>query len=64
MFGTNQPSAITTGTDKGSCELCGARAELRPYGPRGENICVKCGLKNKACTERQMDRVLFKEIVQ
>lgn len=38
----------------GTCELCGNVAELRPYGPRGENICHPCGKKNKAATERAM----------
>ena len=30
----------------GECELCGAIAELRPYGPNGENICFECGKKD------------------
>jgi hypothetical protein len=27
----------------GRCELCGAVAETRPYGPNGEDICFACG---------------------
>jgi len=33
------------------CDLCGAIAELRPYGPNGENICFACGMKNQETTE-------------
>lgn len=29
------------------CELCGAFAELRPYGPGGKRICYDCGMKPK-----------------
>lgn len=29
------------------CELCGKTDELRPYGPNGENVCFRCGMKNK-----------------
>ena len=46
------------------CELCGAIEETRPYGPNGERICYACGQKDKACTERQMARVLFGENLQ
>jgi hypothetical protein len=56
--------AISAVTPKAKCELCGASAELRPYGPRGENICFQCGMNDKPQTERQMSRVLFNETVQ
>ena len=36
------------------CELCGAMAELRPYGPNRENICAGCGHKNPEMTRRRM----------
>jgi len=26
----------------GRCEFCGASEELRPYGPKGENVCFDC----------------------
>ncbi|KKL27727.1 hypothetical protein LCGC14_2382230, partial [marine sediment metagenome] len=29
------------------CEWCGKEAELRPYGPKGENVCFSCGMKDK-----------------
>lgn len=32
---TRQPADV--------CELCGTKAELRPYGPNGERICFPCG---------------------
>jgi hypothetical protein len=36
------------------CQLCGKEAELRPYGPNGEWICVECGDKNPEVTRKQM----------
>jgi hypothetical protein len=50
---------IIEGEPDGTCELCGAVDELRPYGPRGERICYDCAMKNRKQTERQMNRVLF-----
>lgn len=44
---------IIEATPPGQCDLCGAIAELRPYGPNGENICFACGEKNKVATEHQ-----------
>ena len=32
------------------CELCGKKAELRPYGPNNENICFECGMKDEKKT--------------
>lgn len=29
------------------CELCGKADELRPYGPKGENVCFDCGMKDE-----------------
>lgn len=45
-------------TAPAKCDLCGKEAELRPYGPNGENICHPCGKKNPAATERAMARYL------
>ena len=45
---------FTTDTAHAQCELCRTVAELRPYGPNGENICVDCGRKDKAGTEKRM----------
>lgn len=42
----------------GRCELCGAVAELRPYGPNGERVCFPCGMKDRAAAERQFGKLL------
>lgn len=39
------------------CDLCGKVAELRPYGPNGENICFQCGEKNPEATEKRFIEV-------
>lgn len=40
------------------CDLCGAIAELRPYGPNGECVCFTCGMKNEpAAVKRFYDRL-------
>lgn len=41
---------------KGLCQLCLARAETRPYGPNGEEVCFSCGMKNERAAERGFDR--------
>jgi len=41
------------------CELCGSIEETRPYGPNGERVCFKCGMKNEPATIRQMNKKLF-----
>jgi hypothetical protein len=56
--------AVIMSTPPAKCDLCGKIAELRPYGPRGENICYECAMKDEATTERQMGRKLFGEEVQ
>ena len=52
---------ISEPTPPGKCEICGKKAELRPYGPKGENICVSCGRKDKPETEKRMRQMLFGE---
>lgn len=44
-----------------TCELCGKTAELRPYGPNGENVCFDCGMKDEECAKRQFSRVVLGE---
>ena len=44
-------------TEPAKCDLCGTVAELRPYGPNGENICFECGMKNEEATQRQFHRL-------
>lgn len=41
------------------CELCGKVEETRPYGPKGEEICFDCGMKDEPTTKKMMDAVLF-----
>lgn len=36
-----------------TCEMCGKIDELRPYGPKGENVCFSCGMKDPAAAARQ-----------
>ena len=43
------------------CDLCGKVAELRPYGPGGENVCFACGMKNKAAAKRAFTLRTFGE---
>lgn len=40
------------------CEICGKVAELRPYGPNGENICFSCGMKDEETTKAQFNKML------
>lgn len=43
------------------CELCGAVAECRPYGPNDENICFDCGMKDETTTRKKMSEYIFGE---
>jgi len=47
------------GEPDGICDICGKKAELRPYGKSGENICFECGMKDEKTTERMCNKVLF-----
>jgi hypothetical protein len=38
------------------CELCGKSAETRPYGPKGEEVCFPCGVKDEAAAGRVFER--------
>lgn len=42
----------------GKCELCGARGELRPYGPNNENICFDCGMRDEATTGKRFAEII------
>lgn len=55
---------VVEATEPSKCRLCGEVAELRPYGPRGENVCFQCGMRDEAATKRQMLRVRFGEVIQ
>ena len=43
------------------CEMCGAIAECRPYGPNDEQICFDCAMKDEETTERKMAAYIFGE---
>src|ERR1700737_226627 len=42
----------------GKCEVWGKKDELRPYGRNHENICFKCGMKNKKLTRKRFTEML------
>lgn len=44
------------------CELCGVEDECRPYGPKGEQICFDCAMKNEELTKQRMDEYIFGEL--
>lgn len=49
---------VITDQPPGRCDLCGAVAETRPYGPNGENICHPCGTgtpEARAASRRAFD---------
>lgn len=43
-------------TPDAKCAYCEKVAELRPYGPNGEEICFECGMADEPTTGRQFDR--------
>ena len=47
--------------DADVCQLCGAVAETRPYGPGGKHVCFKCGMKDEAGALRRFKLVMFGE---
>lgn len=49
---------IIENTPHSKCELCGKIDELRPYGPKGENICFKCGLKNPEARDEAFEMLM------
>ena len=42
--------------DVDRCQLCGAIAEVRPYGPNGEEVCFACGTKDEEAMRRGFER--------
>jgi len=42
-----------------ACQMCGVIAECRPYGPKDEEICFECAMKDRETTERKMAIYLF-----
>ena len=43
------------------CELCGAIEETRPYGPKGERVCLTCGIKDEEAIKRGFRRYVLGE---
>lgn len=43
---------------RGFCELCGEHAETRPYGPKGEEVCFACGMKDEAAARRGFEKLV------
>lgn len=39
------------------CEFCGKLDECRPAGPKGEQVCYDCGMKNPGAMKRYTDRL-------
>jgi hypothetical protein len=39
------------------CELCGKWDECRPAGPKGEQVCYDCGMKDPAAMKRYADKL-------
>ncbi len=56
-----KPIGVVMRTSPRKCDLCGKIAELRPYGPKGENVCFPCGMKDEAAAKRQFRKVVFGE---
>lgn len=54
---------VIEATPPATCEMCGERRELRPYGPHGENVCFGCAMKDEPAAKRQMSRLVFGETV-
>lgn len=52
---------VITPEEHRCCELCGNIDECRPYGPKGEQVCFDCAMKNEAAAKRQMNKHLFGE---
>lgn len=44
--------------NRGKCELCRAHSETRPYGPKGEEVCYPCGMKDKEAAKRGFNRLV------
>jgi len=54
---TRQLPGVIERTEEDICDLCGEVAETRPYGPSGENVCYRCGMKNEEACRRAFDRI-------
>jgi hypothetical protein len=41
------------------CELCGEITDTRPAGPKGEQVCHPCALKDPAAMDRYAQRLFL-----
>jgi hypothetical protein len=49
----------------GRCALCGVGPQdLRPYGPKGATICIRCGLKDWKQTKLRMRERLWLKLTR
>ena len=39
---------------EGICEMCSKFDDLRPFGPKHENICFDCAIKDKETTNKRI----------
>lgn len=46
------------------CELCGQVDGCRPAGPKGEQVCFDCALKDPAAMDRYMRRLFDGGVTQ
>jgi len=44
--------AVIETTAPAVCDLCGEPAELRPYGPNGEDVCHPCAMQDEPAARR------------
>ena len=44
---------------KGVCALCLAHEETRPYGPKGEEVCFTCGMKDEDAASRGFEKLVM-----
>ena len=50
-------AVIISDEDDRCCELCGKLAECRPAGPKQEQVCYDCALKDPAAMKRYSERL-------
>lgn len=46
------------------CELCGVMDECRPAGPKGEQVCYDCAVKDPSAMQRYTDRLFSQGTIQ
>lgn len=43
----------------GKCEMCGEKADLRPYGAMGEWICFDCAMKDEPTARKRFIQIVL-----